>query len=60
MVVELMFIPIMERATNVQRKRERESICLTGVYSQVVVHNIHTYSKPDVSELRHYNTVDLP
>ena len=42
------------------RERERESICLTGVYSQVVVYNIHTYSKPDVSELRHYNTVDLP
>ena len=38
---------------------ERQCGCLTCVYSQVVVYNIHTQSKPDVSGLRHSNTVDL-
>ena len=59
LMVELMFLPIMARATHVQGERERECSCLTYVYSHVVVHNILT-SKPDVFRQRHCNTVDLP
>ena len=64
MIVELMFLPIMARATHVQRERERERefecSFLTCVYSQVVDCNIHKLPKPDVSGLRHGNSVDLP
>jgi len=41
------------------RERERECSCLSYVNSHVVVYNIHTQSKPDVSGLRYSNTVDL-
>jgi hypothetical protein len=57
MTFELMFLPIMARATLVQ---ETECICLNCVYSQVDVCNVHTQRKPDVSGLRLCNTVDLP
>jgi hypothetical protein len=57
MMAELMFLPIVARATLVQKK---ECFCLTCVYSQVVLCNIHTHSKPAVSGLTHCNPLDLP
>jgi len=56
MMFEVLFLSIMPRATHVQRMRVQLP-CL--FYRQVVVCNIRTQRKPDVSELRHRCTCRL-
>jgi len=70
MVVELMFLPIMARATHVQSKRMQlpyvflQSGCAvkhtpTHTYTHIHTHT-HTQSKPFVYGLRNWNTVYFP
>jgi hypothetical protein len=53
LMVELVFLPIMAIFAHVHGQRVRlPYLCL----KQVVVFNMHTQMKPDVSRFRHCNT----